>query len=110
MTDLLRITPLLDATAILADQIRPHLLSLAQIEQRHRKSLAPIYTALVNAYSSGSALDSLALNTIIDQVKISREEGEAIKVAIELRVFSRAASDGAVIGVKQLTEEFERRE
>ncbi|KAK8850406.1 hypothetical protein IAR55_004324 [Kwoniella newhampshirensis] len=77
-------------------EIKPFLLSLPQIETRHRKVLLPLL--------SGSGKQS-------DDLPIVEPELGVVRVALDLRISSRAALDHGMIQTpKQLSDEMEKRE
>ncbi|RXK41767.1 hypothetical protein M231_01002 [Tremella mesenterica] len=84
----------------LADLIRPLLLSLSQIEYRHRKSLAPLLPAFLAGTSKLGSSSG-----------IQTYEMEIMERSINLRLNSRSCVEGNLTySASKLGEEFERRE
>ncbi|EIW69826.1 hypothetical protein TREMEDRAFT_61596 [Tremella mesenterica DSM 1558] len=112
----------------LVDLIRPLLLSLSQIEYRHRKLLAPLLPSFlagaVPINRVESIQDSDIKTTTIDHTEslqteskprassgIQKDEMEIMESCINLRLNSRSCVEGNLTySAKKLGEEFERRE
>jgi hypothetical protein len=97
-------------SAVLSDLIKPHILSLIEIERRYRKTLPPVITALASLATS----EAVRRESVLDAVQaagLSREEADSLHAAVGLRLGSRAMAErDGVLNTKKLAEEFERRE
>jgi hypothetical protein len=99
--------------AQLAEIIRPHLLSLKQIDTRHRKTLLPILTKILSLLSKEASTEPTLREDMSDVMKdseLSFEEDRVFQIGIELRMNSRLVQDGATLNATRIGEEFERRE
>lgn len=87
------------------------LLTLPELETRHRKVLQPLISTLVSVPSSGYApgVQQSLLDEATHTAGLASDEVGVIKTGIELRMGSRRAEEEAV-NAKKLSEEFERRE
>ncbi|WVF68023.1 hypothetical protein IAT40_002785 [Kwoniella sp. CBS 6097] len=84
-----------------ADIFKPLLLSLPQIEKKHRRTVLPILSTTGFSTSSSKAGDA----------ELSVQEKSVIRFSLDLRVGSRLAAEDGVIPVpKKIADEFEKRE
>ena len=93
--------------------IRPLLLSLPDIESRHRTRLSPLLSALASCNPAGvsAEVQEAVTEEAIELSGVKRDELDVMKVGVELRVGSRSLSEGeGIISLKRLTEDLERRE
>ncbi|KAK4688273.1 hypothetical protein P7C73_g1833, partial [Tremellales sp. Uapishka_1] len=93
----------------LSHLIAPLLLSLSQIEYRHRKVLTPVISAILSAETAKTSTHNELLDQAVASSGLHRDEARVIKMATSLRVHCRAAEEGSV-PLRKLSEEFERRE
>ena len=90
--------------------IAPLLLTLPQIEARHRKTLLPLYTSLLSASTHPSSdIRSSLVQDASTSSRLTQEETGVIRVALELRGGCRSI-EGDVVHAKRLSEELEKRE
>ena len=90
--------------------LAPLLLSLPEVEKKHRKTLLPIVTAFISAHSNPSDIASSIIDEAFQASGTESDEREAVRIAMELRLGSRMMSEGGVIKAKQLNDELEKRE
>jgi len=98
-------------TTTSASYISPLLLSLPEVEKRHRKTLLPIVTAFSSSSSNRSS--EIAASIVEEALKASslaQDEKDVLVAALTVRLGSRAMDEGGVIKPKQLCDELEKRE
>ncbi|OCF30721.1 hypothetical protein I316_07607 [Kwoniella heveanensis BCC8398] len=89
------------------DLIKPLLLSLPQIERKHRRTVLPILSNTANTSSSSTK----AAPPTAGGVQLNDQEKSVIRFSLDLRVGSRLAADDGVIPVpKRISDESEKRE
>jgi len=97
----------------ISEGIKSLLLSLPQIEARHRKTLRPILSAVISSTTPGTTGEvqrTLLEDDALDS-RLTAEELGVLRVGIELRTGCRKAVDGGTaISSRRLGEELERRE
>lgn len=102
-----------DHTAhLMAKLITPYLLTLPQIEYRHRKTLAPLIRSLLTTKSTESSHE-VRRDILAEAVRsgvIAKDEVDVLEASLDLRTKSRAASEGAAMVAKAWTDELEKRE
>jgi len=87
------------------------LLSLQDVERKHRKTILPVVSAFISASTNPSP--DIAVSIVEEAFQASglaAEECDVLKVAMELRQASRATSEGWVMKARQLCDELEKRE
>jgi hypothetical protein len=107
-SDLLRIQP----PSALAVLIKPYLLSLQSIEQKHRKKLPPVLFALSAAVANTPSTAQLsALTDAVNASGLSEEESEILRATAYLRGHTRdlVEANGA-LSAKRWAEDLEKRE
>ncbi|WVQ95583.1 hypothetical protein IAU59_002680 [Kwoniella sp. CBS 9459] len=91
------------------DLIKPLLLSLPQIEKKHRRTVLPLISS--SSSSSSKTANAATSSTRPDDVKISDQQRSVMRFSLDLRIGSRLAADDGVIPVpKKISDEFEKRE
>ena len=85
-------------------ELAASVLSLRQLETRHRKTLLPIVSRLISTDTVEQDGDVSSSSHLI------ADELDVLKVAVDLRMNNRRASEGDVPTAKKLSTEFERRE
>ena len=89
-------------SGILRNLFAPTLLSLTQLENRHRKTLAPLISRLTLVDTTEELGEGSS--------SMSSEERDVVRFAVNLRINSLTATEGREPSAKSISTEFERRE
>lgn len=106
--DVARLDPTISASAI-----APLLISLKQLEKRHRRTLRQLMTAMVTDMTSTSLpeVKRALLDEAVDLSGLENDEVGIVRFAIEMRGGSRRAVDsGSEIDLVRVMKDLERRE
>lgn len=86
------------------------LLTLPLIEQRHRRILLPLLSAITDGTSSPQVKQARVEEATLSS-GLDMEECKIVETCIHLRMSSRVIADGTgVVAARKLAEGFERRE
>ena len=96
--------------SLIAQTVQPLLRTLHHIEHRHRKAILPLLTGMTSvlAHSTSDALSILAETEASSGLE--RDEIEVVRLALDMRMNSRRATEGDIPSVKSISQELERRE
>lgn len=103
----------LDPTSCRAEAIRPLLISLKQLERRHRIVMKQLMTAISADLSSTSLpeVKRALLDEAIEQSQLDKKEVGVVRVAVELQAGTRkAVESGETLDLRKIVDELERRE
>ena len=106
--DIARLEPTISASAI-----SPLLISLKQLETRHRRTLRQLMTAMMNDMTSTSLpeVKRALLDEAVESSGLEKDEVGIMRFAIEMRGGSRSAVEsGSGIDVGKVMKDLERRE